>query len=42
MMLSPLTIHFNVSVLMWISMIISVLVTLTFLPTIFKKGKRGE
>jgi predicted RND superfamily exporter protein len=36
MMLSPLTIHFNVSVLMWVSMIVSVLVTLTLLPTMFK------
>lgn len=36
MMLSPLTIHFNVSVLMWLSMVVSVLITLTVLPTIFK------
>ncbi len=36
MMLSPLNIHFNVSVLMWVSMVVSVLVTLTFLPTIFR------
>lgn len=41
MMLSPLTIHFNVSVLMWVSMIVSVLVTLTFLPTIFRRNKRS-
>lgn len=39
MMLSPLTIHFNVSVLMWTSMIVSVLVTLTFLPSIFRLSK---
>jgi predicted RND superfamily exporter protein len=39
MMLSPLTIHFNVSVLMWVSMLVSVLVTLTFLPTIFSLKK---
>ena len=36
LMLSPLNIHFNVSVLMWVSMGISVLVTLTLLPTIFR------
>lgn len=40
MMLSPLTIHLNVAILMWVSMIISVVVTLTFLPTIFKIKKR--
>ena len=32
---SPLTIHFNVSMLMWVSMIVSVLLTLTLLPFIF-------
>ncbi|MBN2540619.1 MAG: MMPL family transporter [Bacilli bacterium] len=37
LMLSPLTIHFNVSSLMWVSMIISVFMTLTFLPTVFGK-----
>jgi predicted RND superfamily exporter protein len=36
LMLSPLTIHFNVSILMWVGMIFSVLVTLTFLPTVLK------
>ncbi len=39
MMLSPLTIHLNVSILMWVSMIVSVFVTLTFLPTILAKLK---
>jgi len=38
MMFSPLNIHFNVSVLMWVSMIISVIVTLSLLPTILKGG----
>jgi len=32
---SPLTIHFNVSMLMWVSMIVSVILTLTLLPLIF-------
>ncbi len=36
LMLSPLMIHFYVSSLMWVSMIIGVLMTLTLLPTIFK------
>ena len=40
LMLSPLNIHLNVSILMWVSMTISVLVTLTLLPTIFLKIKR--
>jgi len=40
MIFSPLNIHFNVSVLMWASMIVSVLVTLTLLPTIFKIEKK--
>ncbi|AIO18499.1 MMPL family protein [Candidatus Izimaplasma bacterium HR1] len=43
MVLSPLTIHFNVSMLMWVSMIVSVVLTLTLLPFIFKKrgGKKN-
>ncbi len=41
LMLSPLTIHFNVSVLMWVSMIVSVVITLTLLPTIFSLRKKG-
>ena len=40
MMLSPLNIHFNVSVLMWVSMIVSVLVTLSLLPTIYRFEKK--
>ncbi len=40
LMFSPLTIHFNVAVLMWVSMIVSVLVTLTLLPTIFRHEKK--
>ncbi len=36
LVLSPLTIHFNVSMLMWVSMVVSVLLTLTLLPSIFK------
>jgi len=40
LMFSPLTIHMNVSILMWVSMIISVFVTLTFLPTILRHKKR--
>jgi hypothetical protein len=39
LMLSPLTIHFNVSVLMWVSMIVSVVLTLTLLPFILGKRK---
>ncbi|PAT01378.1 hypothetical protein CI105_07305 [Candidatus Izimaplasma bacterium ZiA1] len=41
MMFSPLNIHFNVSVLMWVSMIVSVIVTLSLLPTILK-GRRDK
>ena len=37
LMASPLQIHFNVSVLMWVSMIMSVFVTLTILPFIFNR-----
>ncbi len=37
LVLSPLTIHFNVSMLMWVSMIVSVLLTLTLLPFIYSK-----
>jgi len=37
LVLSPLTIHFNVSMLMWVSMIVSVVLTLTLLPYIFRK-----
>lgn len=33
---SPLTIHRNVSILMWVGMMTSVFVTLTLLPTLFK------
>ncbi len=40
LMLSPLNIHLNVSILMWVSMTVSVLVTLTLLPTIFLKIKK--
>ena len=36
---SPLTIHFNVSVLMWVSMMVSVILTLTILPFIFSLGR---
>lgn len=42
LMASPLRIHFNVSVLMWVSMIISVIMTLTILPLLFSKGKYKE
>jgi predicted RND superfamily exporter protein len=38
LILSPLTIHFNISVLMWVSMIVSVVLTLTLLPFIFQIG----
>lgn len=41
LMLSPLTIHFNVSMLMWVSMVVSVVITLTLLPTIFGLRKKG-
>jgi len=43
LMLSPLTIHLNVSILMWVGMIVSVFMTLTFLPYIFslKKPKKS-
>lgn len=40
LMLSPLTIHLYVSTLMWVGMVVSVFVTLTILPTIFKYQKR--
>lgn len=42
LMLSPLTIHFNISILMWVSMIVSVIITLTLLPTIFSFRKKGD
>ncbi len=42
LMFSPLNIHFNVSALMWISMIVSVVVTLTLLPTIFRIDKKKK
>jgi predicted RND superfamily exporter protein len=35
LMISPLTIHFNISALMWVSMIVSVVITLTLLPLLF-------
>ncbi len=37
LMFSPLTIHFNVSVLIWVSMIVSVVLTLSLLPFMFRK-----
>jgi hypothetical protein len=37
LMLSPLQIHMNVSLLMWTTMTISVLFSLTFLPTALKR-----
>ena len=40
LMFSPLTIHFNVSILMWVSMTVSVILTLTLLPLLFKKKRR--
>lgn len=39
LMLSPLQIHFNISLLMWITMTISVLFSLTFLPTTLRTIK---
>jgi len=39
LMLSPLNIHLNVSILMWVSMSVSVLVTLTLLPYLFSLRK---
>jgi predicted RND superfamily exporter protein len=42
LMLSPLTIHFNVATLMWVSMVVSVLITLTLLPFIFSLRKQKE
>lgn len=42
LVLSPLTIHFNVSMLMWVSMIVSVVLTLTLLPFIFSLGRRNK
>ena len=40
LMLSPLSIHLHVSILMWVGMIVSVFVTLTFLPTILRMRKK--
>lgn len=37
LMFSPLTIHLYVSTLMWVGMIVSVILTLTVLPTIYLK-----
>lgn len=42
LMFSPLNIHFNVSILMWVSMVVSVFVTLTLLPTIFRIEKKKK
>ncbi len=39
LMLSPLKVHFYVSALMWVSMILSSLLSLTLLPTLLKKLK---
>lgn len=39
LMLSPLQIHFNISLLMWTTMTISVLFSLTYLPTALRKIK---
>lgn len=42
LMFSPLTIHFNVSILMWVSMVVSVILTLTLLPMLFSlKNKKN-
>lgn len=40
LLLSPITIHTNVCILMWVSMTMSVILTLTLLPTLLKKFKR--
>ncbi len=40
--LIALTIHFNLSLLMWTSMIVSVVLTLTLLPNILKKIKEQK
>lgn len=40
LMLSPLTIHLNVSLLMWVSMIVSVIITLTLLPLLFRLKRK--
>lgn len=40
LMLSPFTIHMNISILMWVSMIVSVFVTLTLIPSILNKLKQ--
>lgn len=37
LLLSPLKIHTYISVLMWVSMLVSVLLSLSFLPTILRK-----
>jgi hypothetical protein len=39
LLLSPLRIHFYVSTLMWVSMMLGVFLSLSFLPTILKKIK---
>ncbi len=41
LMFSPLTIHFNVSILMWVSMIVSVTLTLTLLPMILSHKRKS-
>ena len=39
LMLSPLKIHLYVSLLMWVSMVLSSTLSLSFLPTVLKKAK---
>lgn len=40
MLLSPLQIHVTLSILMWVTMITSAVLSLTFLPTITGGGRR--
>ncbi len=42
LMFSPLTIHFNVSILMWVSMIVSVILTLSLLPMIYGFSRKKK
>lgn len=42
LLFSPLKIHFYVSVLMWVAMLVSVFLTLSFLPTLLISGTKKD
>jgi predicted RND superfamily exporter protein len=42
LMLSPLKVHLYVSLLMWVSMVLSSVLSLSFLPSLLKSGKKKQ